>query len=91
MKLTANQIADIESIEPGTVAEVRLTDMGFIVTKRPRHEEDIEFPFPILLSADDPCELRIEVKKRGDIPVHLWAGEVPANYYLKGIRGYQGR
>lgn len=87
MHLTGNQIADLESIRQGTVAEVRLTEMGFIVTKRPEAECDLEFPTPVLCS-EEPCELIVLLKK--DLRVHLLSQELPANYYLKGIRGYRG-
>ena len=45
MKLTPNQIADIEmTASQDTVAEVRQTAQGLIVTKRPLREEIIQFP-----------------------------------------------
>lgn len=90
MKLTANNIANIEmTVDENTVAEVRLTTEGFLVTRRPAKEHDIQFPYPMQCAEDSPCRLTLSLQKAGDCRIDLGTFELPANYWLEAIKGYK--
>lgn len=89
MKLTANNIENIEmTVDENTVAEVRLTEEGFLVTRRPAKEYDIQFPYAMQCSEDSPCLLKLTLQRPGYHLVDLGAFELPANYWLEAIKGY---
>ena len=89
MKLTPNQIADIElTVNENTVVEIRQTAAGPVVTRRPAKELLIQFPFPIHCS-DDSCQLILTLHGQGS-PVALGTFPLPANYWIEAIKGYGG-
>ena len=91
MKLTANNIANIEmTVDENTVAEVRLTEEGALVTRRPVKEHDIQFPYPMQCAEDSPCRLNLSLQRSGDRRIDLGTFDLPANYWLEAIKGYQG-
>ena len=90
MKLTANNIANIEmTVNEQTVAEVRFTLEGYLITRRPAKKHDIQFSYPMQCAENSPCQLTLTIQKPGEHPVALGTFDLPANYWLEAIKGYK--
>lgn len=89
VKLSPNNIENIEmTVNENTVAEVRLTKEGILVTRRPAKEYDIQFPYAMQCSEDSPCRLTLTLQRFGYHQVILGTFELPADYWIEAIKGY---
>lgn len=92
MKLSQNNIQAIEGfLNKESVVEVQLTVEGVLVTARPKDVSDISVPYPMLVSSEEQCSLRVTAQAPSSGPVDLLQCEVPPGFCFAGIKGYQSK
>jgi len=92
MKLSQNNIQAIEGfLNADSVVELHLTVEGVLVTARPKDTADISVPYPMLLSSEEECSLRVTTQTPSSGPVDLLQCKVPPGFCFAGIKGYQSK
>ncbi len=89
MRLTQALIKRIESfLQPDSVCELRTDGDNIAITARPPEEGNIDLPTPVLICADDPTRIRIQIMKAGEDPIHIQDIDIEPGFWLAGLRGY---